>query len=305
MRQRRGFGRLLGALALAGGLACDEGTPVSPEGSVLRVSASPGRITSVGSSTITVEAVRKNGLPVASGTRIRLATTLGEVDEAIETDGEGIARGTLRGDGQSGTATVTATSGAAAPVSVEVAVGTVAATVQLQVSPASVPASGGSLTPLALVRDDRGQPLAEATVSFATEVGTLASGGGVILSNSLGEARDQLAVTAAELSSVADDAFEVSTRVGGPAGVESASFAVVVQRAPKAAFTFARTDRRVAFTDTSTGGPTEWEWAFGDGEAATQQNPVHDYAAAGSFIVVLVARNAVGEGTANDTVVVP
>ena len=33
----------------------------------------------------------------------------------------------------------------------------------------------------------------------------------------------------------------------------------------------------VAFTDTSTGGPTSWAWDFGDGETATAQNPSHTY----------------------------
>ena len=48
------------------------------------------------------------------------------------------------------------------------------------------------------------------------------------------------------------------------------------------------------FTDTSTGGPTAWSWAFGDGATSTQRNPSHTYAAAGSYSVVLVASNVGG-----------
>jgi len=47
-------------------------------------------------------------------------------------------------------------------------------------------------------------------------------------------------------------------------------------------------DRRlVAFRDESTGDITSWEWDFGDGTSSTEQNPVHAYAEAGKYIVVL------------------
>jgi len=50
----------------------------------------------------------------------------------------------------------------------------------------------------------------------------------------------------------------------------------------------------VAFADGSTGGPTSWAWDFGDGSTATVQNPVHTFAAAGSFVVTLTASNGSG-----------
>jgi PKD repeat protein len=44
----------------------------------------------------------------------------------------------------------------------------------------------------------------------------------------------------------------------------------------------------VAFIDLSTGGPTSWSWNFGDGgDGATVPSPVHTFAKAGSFTVVL------------------
>ena len=43
----------------------------------------------------------------------------------------------------------------------------------------------------------------------------------------------------------------------------------------------------VHFQDTTVGGPTEWSWAFGDGDTSTEQNPTHTYSAPGSYSVVL------------------
>ena len=54
----------------------------------------------------------------------------------------------------------------------------------------------------------------------------------------------------------------------------------------------------VAFTDTSTGGPTSWTWEFGDGSSSTLRNPTHTYAVAGTYTVTLTARNAYGSDTA-------
>ena len=48
----------------------------------------------------------------------------------------------------------------------------------------------------------------------------------------------------------------------------------------------------VAFTDLSTGLPTSWNWSFGDGTFAEEQNPVHTYTAAGNYSVTLVVLNA-------------
>jgi PGF-pre-PGF domain-containing protein len=52
----------------------------------------------------------------------------------------------------------------------------------------------------------------------------------------------------------------------------------------------------VAFTDSSANNPTSWNWLFGDGsqENATEQNPVHTYASAGTYTVSLNATNAGG-----------
>jgi len=76
------------------------------------------------------------------------------------------------------------------------------------------------------------------------------------------------------------------------------------QSAPTASFTWLQSNQAqdVSFTDTSTGQPTSWSWDFGDGVHASTQNPVHSYAAAGDYTVVLNASNSFGSTSATQTV---
>ena len=50
----------------------------------------------------------------------------------------------------------------------------------------------------------------------------------------------------------------------------------------------------IQFYDQSTGNPTEWLWAFGDGTTSTEKNPSHTYERAGTFTVSLTVTNAYG-----------
>jgi PKD repeat protein len=50
----------------------------------------------------------------------------------------------------------------------------------------------------------------------------------------------------------------------------------------------------VQFTDQSTGTITQWAWDFGDGTTSNEQNPLHTYAAAGSYTVTLVVTGSSG-----------
>ena len=50
----------------------------------------------------------------------------------------------------------------------------------------------------------------------------------------------------------------------------------------------------IDFEDKSTNAPSSWFWDFGDGNTSTLQNPVHTYAASGSYSVKLVASNGFG-----------
>ncbi|WP_231593418.1 PGF-pre-PGF domain-containing protein [Methanosarcina siciliae] len=53
----------------------------------------------------------------------------------------------------------------------------------------------------------------------------------------------------------------------------------------------------VAFTDTSTGVRTSWEWDFGDGNTSTGQNPVHEYSSVGNYSVRLTVTNDEGSNS--------
>ncbi len=64
---------------------------------------------------------------------------------------------------------------------------------------------------------------------------------------------------------------------------------------PMADFTFQVSALSVLFQDTSTGTPTSWAWDFGDGAGTGKQNPMHTYAAAGTYTVSLTVSNASGQ----------
>jgi monoamine oxidase len=86
-------------------------------------------------------------------------------------------------------------------------------------------------------------------------------------------------------------AGEIDTGLGGPPAVN----------APTADFQ-ATPDSggagvQVTFTDTSSNTPTSWSWDFGDTGSSTNQNPVHQYASAGTYTVSLTATNANGSHT--------
>tara|TARA_Y100000589_G_scaffold187124_1_gene177193 strand:- start:25651 stop:29199 length:3549 start_codon:yes stop_codon:yes gene_type:complete len=52
-------------------------------------------------------------------------------------------------------------------------------------------------------------------------------------------------------------------------------------------------DPTISFLDMSLG-PNMWEWSFGDGDSSTIQNPVHQYADSGNYLVSLYIENQYG-----------
>ena len=69
--------------------------------------------------------------------------------------------------------------------------------------------------------------------------------------------------------------------------------------APTAEFTKVCTALRCDFSDASSddAGIASWSWAFGDDNASSVKNPVHNYLAAGAFNVSLTVTDAEGESS--------
>lgn len=60
----------------------------------------------------------------------------------------------------------------------------------------------------------------------------------------------------------------------------------------------------ITFGDRSTGSPTQWTWAFGDGASSTAQNPTHAYTSPGIYNVTLTASKQGSSSQATKQIVV-
>ncbi|HVR98902.1 MAG TPA: PKD domain-containing protein [Thermoanaerobaculia bacterium] len=268
------------------------------------MSASPARIdTTNGTTTVIATVLRPNGQPTNPGTQVRFSTNLGVIDEVVETDSSGAARATLRGDGRFGTAKVRATTGnITTPVELDVEIGRAARSVTLQANPTNLPATGGRVNLIAVVRDSQGQGLAGVPVNFQTELGVLGSRGSLLQTNAAGEARDTVTVSEAEIANTDSTEFTVTVQAtGNEGGLISQTFRVRIQsQRPEADFTVQTAGGlRVSFQSTSTGQePLTFEWDFGDSsgdvEEADDRNPVHEYLAANTYTVTLSVTNSFG-----------
>jgi PKD repeat protein len=100
--------------------------------------------------------------------------------------------------------------------------------------------------------------------------------------------------------------YTVVLTVTNSSGSKNVSRTVTVVPALAASFTFSPASpaagQAVQFTDTSTGGPTSWQWNFGDGGTSTAQNPSHTYASSGSYTIVLTVRNTSGSTSATQVI---
>jgi PKD repeat protein len=106
--------------------------------------------------------------------------------------------------------------------------------------------------------------------------------------------------------------YAAKLTVGNSAGSDQKTRNVVVTvpppAGPTALFTwtpqYPASGKPVSFTDQSTGSPTLWEWSFGDGGTSSSRNPSHTFASAGSYTVVLTARNTGGSSVESNRITV-
>lgn len=197
---------LLAALAAVIGMAtgCGKASPTAPSGSTLVLTVNP---TTIVSSSGTAAATATLRLPSGNpqpGAQVQFSSTLGTLSPALATtDNNGVAVSKLTGDGRIGMATVQAFSGAVMSSQVMVTIGAAAMTVTLQAVPATIPSTiptgGAKVKLVALVRDATGAPVVGAQVNFTTNLGRLASGGGLVTTNSGGEATDTLTVQSTDI----------------------------------------------------------------------------------------------------------
>lgn len=169
-------------LVLAGWtLACGEGNPVAPPGTILTITASPSRISLNGQAQIIVEGRRPDGNRLPEGTEIRFSTNLGNLTPLIaEIDSAGRATAVLRGDGRSGTATVTVTTGTGAEGATEATVDVLigespetAAQLLISANPDDIPIESTS-TITVIAREPDGTPVGQGeTIILTTTLGTL------------------------------------------------------------------------------------------------------------------------------------
>ena len=248
---------------------------------LLRLEANPHTIALDGSAAITVTAIDPTGVPARSGPEILLSTSLGSLEERVETDSRGIARATLHGTGRAGTATVGASSGKVNATPVMVVIGPQA----LKANFTQV--VGESLT-VNFQDTSQGNP-----TSWAWDFGD----GGTST------------VPSPAHTYAAAGSYVVTLVVSNPDGQDSHSQRITVPASeampPQAKFSAAVNGLQVVFTDMSTNKVTRWDWQFGDGERSSLQNPTHLYRQAGIYSVTLTASNAAGSSTFSQSVTVP
>jgi PKD repeat protein len=93
----------------------------------------------------------------------------------------------------------------------------------------------------------------------------------------------------------------VKLTINGVGGSNSITQQVEILPAPVANFTFSVNKYEVTFVNGSVNA-TSYDWDFGDGENSNEENPVHTYNNAGTYLVVLTATSQCGTSTKAITV---
>ncbi len=154
------------------------------------------------------------------------------------------------------------------------------ASIVVVTQPAALTVSAVSSSPSSCEGDDSGSFIVEAAGGTAPY--TYTSNGN---SNSTGEFTN---VTSGTQLVTVTDASGCSASISVEVGYTSPL--------PVAAFNWFASGSVVQFSNQSDNG-TSYDWNFGDGGTSTDQNPVHTYAAGGTYTVTLIVTNACGSDT--------
>ncbi len=93
----------------------------------------------------------------------------------------------------------------------------------------------------------------------------------------------------------------VTLTITGQGGSNAITQVVQIDPQPVANYTYTVNGLILTFTNTSVNATT-YEWDFGDGSGSFEDNPVHEYSVAGTYLVVLKATNACGTSTKSYTI---
>jgi len=98
--------------------------------------------------------------------------------------------------------------------------------------------------------------------------------------------------------------YTVSLIASGACGADTTTQTITIQpQAPNANFLAANgwCGFTITFGNLSSGGATNYQWDFGDGNNSTATNPSHTYGAAGTYTVMLIASSSCGSDTITHT----
>ena len=178
----------------------------------------------------------------------------------------------------------------------------------ITVSGVTAPVSACNLTATTVVRirirNNRAVELTNVPVSYQINGGAIVNEiVPLIAANGL---KIHSFTTTADLST--DGTYNIKGWASLPNDIDNSNdtFKVIIfnQSAPNAMFTSSVTGGDLTLTNTSGEGlsATTYSWSFGDGIISNDKNPSHTYAAAGSYVVSLIATNTCGSDTLNQTI---
>lgn len=287
---------------LAPAVSCDKVALTAPTNSTITLFASTTTVPLNGSAELIATVIESAGTAVQNGTLVSFTSTVGTVEprEARTENGRVTVR--FVAGSISGTAKVGAFSGSAKATELEIKVGGAAASrVVLNVSPGTVPSSGGTVLLVATVTDADGNRLPGVPATFTASAGTLLNQ--TVLTDDNGEARTSLTtsrqaqVTVTAGSQQAQVTINVNTPISVSITAPSTSPTVGVA-----------TNFSVSVSASSNSAPLrDVSVSFGDGDRVSLGTPTgsvsvsHVYRATGTYTVTATATDSSGEVSSAST----